>query len=249
MKLSGKTALVTGGGRGIGRAVCLALARSGAAVAVNYTNGEQAAEETRALIEALGARAIIVRADVADPAQCEELFSRVGTELGDIDILVNNAGITRDALLPRMSNEDFADVIGVNLFGAFYCSRLASRSMMKKRYGRIVSIASVAGLIGNAGQANYSASKAAVIALTKTAARELGRRGITVNAVAPGFIETDMTAALGENIRDEMLRSIPENRFGSPEDVAAAVAFLCSDEAAYITGQVLAVDGGMTMGG
>ncbi|MDR2616116.1 MAG: 3-oxoacyl-[acyl-carrier-protein] reductase, partial [Oscillospiraceae bacterium] len=230
-------------------AVCLALARSGAAVAVNYTNGESAAAKTVSEIESSGGRAVAVRADVSVFAECEAMFARVAEELGDADILVNNAGITRDNLLPRMTAEDFTAVLNVNLLGAFNCLKLASRGMIKNRRGRVVNIASVVGLVGNAGQTNYAASKAGVIALTKSAARELARRGITVNAVAPGFIETDMTSSLGENVRAEMLRGIPTSRFGSPEDVAAAVAFLCSDEAAYITGQVLAVDGGMTMGG
>ncbi|MDR2420517.1 MAG: 3-oxoacyl-[acyl-carrier-protein] reductase [Oscillospiraceae bacterium] len=244
-----KTALVTGGGRGIGRAVCLALARGGASVAVNYASGEARAAETAAMIDAAGGHAVIVRADVSVFSECEEMFARVRAELGEVDILVNNAGITRDNLLPRMTPEEFASVLGVNLSGAFHCLKLASRGMIKNRRGRIVNIASVAGLVGNAGQTNYAASKAGVIALTKSAAREMAKRGVTVNAVAPGFIETDMTSPLGEDIRAEMLKNIPEGRFGAPEDVAAAVAFLCSDAAAYITGQVLAVDGGMTMGG
>jgi 3-oxoacyl-[acyl-carrier protein] reductase len=247
--LGGRLALVTGGGRGIGRAVSLALARRGASVAINYSGSEAAAAETRELIRELGGRAEIFRADVSDFKLCEEMFARVEDTLGGVDILVNNAGITRDGLLLRMTPEEFTAVLNVNLFGAFSCTKLASRYMIKKRWGRVVSIASVAGLVGNAGQANYAASKAGVIALTKSAARELGRRGITVNAVAPGFIETDMTAPLGGDIRAEMLKSIPENRFGAPEDVAAAVVFLCSEGAAYITGQTLAVDGGMTMGG
>lgn len=247
MSLEGKTALVTGGGRGIGRAVCLELARMGAAVAVNYSGSEAAAEQTKALIESEGGRAMTVRADVSDFAQCEAMFSAIAETLASPDILVNNSGITRDNLIPRMSPEDFTDVLNVNLLGAFHCTKLASRGMMKARWGRIVNIASVVGLSGNAGQANYSASKAGVIALAKTTARELASRGVTANAIAPGFIETDMTAVLPDNVREEMLRGIPQKRLGSPEDIAKTVGFLCSDAAAYITGQTIAVDGGMTM--
>jgi 3-oxoacyl-[acyl-carrier protein] reductase len=249
MELEGKVVLVTGGGRGIGREICLQLARRGAAVAVNYSGSESAAESTRQLIESGGGRAITVRADVSDYAQCEALFAQVEKQLGAPDILINNAGVTRDNLIMRMTPEDFAGVIDVNLVGTFNCVKLATRAMIKRRYGRIVNIASVVGLIGNAGQANYAASKAGIIALTKSAAKELAGRGITSNAVAPGFIGTDMTAALSDTVRGQMLGGIPQKRLGAPSDVAAAVAFLCSDGAAYITGQVLAVDGGMTMGG
>ncbi|MDR0838590.1 MAG: 3-oxoacyl-[acyl-carrier-protein] reductase [Oscillospiraceae bacterium] len=249
MELEGKIALVTGGGRGIGRELCLALARGGAAVAVNYSGSEAAALETARLIEGLGGRAITVRADVSDFAACEAMFAAVEETLGAPDILLNNAGITRDNLLLRMSPQDFSDVLGVNLTGAFHCLKLASRAMIKKRWGRIVNIASVVGLIGNAGQANYAASKAGVIALTKSAARELAGRGVTVNAIAPGFIETDMTTGLSDAVREQMLGGIPQKRLGAPSDIAAAAVFLCSGGAAYITGQVLAVDGGMTMGG
>jgi 3-oxoacyl-[acyl-carrier protein] reductase len=246
MELEGKIALVTGGGRGIGREICLRLAENGAAVAVNYSGSAVAANE---LAEALGGRAVAVRADVSDFAQCEKMFAKIEETLGTPDILVNNSGITRDNLIPRMPPEEFDEVVNVNLRGTFYCLKLASRGMLKKRRGRIVNISSVIGLVGNAGQANYAASKAGVIALTKSAAREFAGRGITVNAIAPGFIETDMTAALSESLRERILGSIPQKRFGTPFDVAAAVAFLCSDGAAYITGQTLAVDGGMTMGG
>ncbi|GHV36982.1 beta-ketoacyl-ACP reductase [Clostridia bacterium] len=238
MNLEGKVALVTGGGRGIGREICRKLAESGAAVAVNYSGTEPAVKH-----------ALAVRADVADFARCESMFAEIEAALGTVDILVNNAGITRDNLLLRMSPEEFDAVIGVNLRGTFNCTKLAARGMIKKRYGRIVNISSVVGLIGNAGQANYAASKAGIIALTKSAAWELAGRGITANAIAPGFIETDMTAGLPEAVRAQMLGGIPQKRFGTAEDVAAAAAFLCSEGAAYITGQVLAVDGGMTMGG
>jgi 3-oxoacyl-[acyl-carrier protein] reductase len=249
MDLEGKIALVTGGGRGIGREICLTLARGGAAVAVNYSGSEAAALETARLIEELGGRAVTIRADVSDYAACEAMFAAVEQQLGAPDILINNSGITRDNLILRMSPEEFSDVISVNLQGAFHCLKLASKGMLKKRWGRIVNIASIVGLIGNAGQANYAASKAGIIALTKSAARELAGRGITVNAIAPGFIETDMTAALSESVREQMLANIPQKRLGGPADIAAAAAFLCSGGAAYITGQVLAVDGGMTMGG
>ena len=247
MSLTGKTALVTGGGRGIGRAVCLELARLGAAVAINYSGSEMAALETASLIEAAGGRAFTVRANVADFAECEAMFEAATAALGAPSILVNNAGITRDNLIPRMSPEDFSDVLSVNLSGAFHCIKLAVRPMMKARFGRIVNIASAVGLTGNAGQANYSASKAGIIALTKTTAREFASRGITANAITPGFIVTDMTAVLPESVKNEMQNTIPQKRFGSAEDIAGTVAFFCSDAAAYITGQTLGVDGGMTM--
>ena len=247
MNLTGKTALVTGGGRGIGRAICLELARLGAAVAVNYSGSEAAAAETAKLIEATGGRAVTVRANVADFSECEAMFEAVTAALGAPDILVNNAGITRDNLIPRMTAEDFADVLGVNLSGAFHCTKLAVRPMMKARWGRIVNIASAVGLTGNAGQANYSASKAGLIAMTKTTAREFASRGITANAITPGFIATDMTAVLPDSVKDEMLGTIPQKRFGDAADIAGATAFFCSGAAAYITGQTLGVDGGMTM--
>ena len=247
MTLSGKIAVVTGGSRGIGRAVCVRLAALGADVAVNYIGGSAEAAVTKELCVRLGVRAITAEADVADYAACEALFAVTERELGAPDILVNNAGITRDGLILRMTAEDFESVLAVNLKGAFYCTKLACRPMMKKRGGRIINIASVVGITGNAGQANYVASKAGLIGLTKSSARELASRNITVNAIAPGFIETDMTNALSEQIKEKMLESIPLNRLGSPEDVAAAAAFLCGEEAAYITGQVLCVDGGMAM--
>ncbi|GHU93400.1 beta-ketoacyl-ACP reductase [Clostridia bacterium] len=239
MGLEGKVALVTGGGRGIGREICLRLSEQGVKVAANYSSSEPAG----------GGYAMSVRADVSDFSQCERMFAEVEEKLGPADILVNNAGITSDNLILRMPPEEFARVIGVNLAGTFHCTKLAARGMIKRRFGRIVNISSVIGLIGNAGQANYAASKAGVIALTKSTARELAGRGVTANAIAPGFIETDMTAGLSEAVREQMLNTIPQKRFGAAADVAAAAVFLCSEGAAYITGQVLAVDGGMTMGG
>ena len=243
----GKTALVTGGGRGIGRAICLELSRLGASVAINYSGSEAAALETASMIEAAGGRAVTVRANVADFSECEAMFGYVAESLGAPDILINNAGITRDNLIPRMSPEDFSDVIDVNLSGAFHCTKLAIRHMMRSRWGRIVNIASAVALTGNPGQANYSASKAGLIALTKTTAREFASRGITANAVAPGFIMTDMTAVLPDSVKNEMLGAIPQKRFGSAGDIACAVTFFCSGAAAYVTGQTLGVDGGMTM--
>lgn len=247
MKFEGKTALVTGGSRGIGRAVCLELARGGANVALCYAGNEAAAQETVAAIEALGAKALAVRCDVSDAAQADALVKAAVEAFGRIDILVNNAGITRDNLLMRMSEADFDAVISANLKGTFLCMKAVSKLMLKQRYGRIVNLSSVVALRGNAGQVNYAASKAGVIGMTKSLAKELASRGVTVNAVAPGFIETDMTAALSESARAAAQGSIPMGRLGAPEDVARAVAFLASDEAAYITGQVLAVDGGMSM--
>jgi len=241
MTLSGKTALVTGGSRGIGRAICIELARRGANVVVGYTGNSRLAEETAAQC----AHAITAQGDVASMADCESIFAACEAAFGPPDILVNNAGITRDGLLMRMSEDDFDHVLEVNLRGAFNCTKLACRPMVRKKAGRIVNITSVVGLSGNAGQANYCASKAGLIGLTKSTALELASRGITVNAVAPGFIETDMTAALPETARAALLSQIPAGRLGAPEDVAAAVAFLCGDASAYITGQVLSVNGGM----
>ena len=249
MNLENKVALVTGGGRGIGREICQTLAAQGVAVAINYSGSEAAALEVRQIIEENGGRAATFRANVADYAKVEVMLAEVEKTFGTPDILINNAGITRDNLILRMSAEDFSEVLNVNVQGTFNCTKAVIRGMMKKRNGRIVNIASIIGIIGNAGQANYAASKAGIIALTKSTAREIATRGITVNAIAPGFIETDMTASLTDEVRDTMLAQIPQKRLGAPSDVAQTVAFLCSDAAAYITGQVLAVDGGMTMGG
>ncbi|MCI8847892.1 MAG: 3-oxoacyl-[acyl-carrier-protein] reductase [Oscillibacter sp.] len=247
MNFAGRTAVVTGGSRGIGRAVCLELARGGANVALCYAGNETAAQETAAAIEALGAKALAVRCDVSDAAQAESLVSQAVEAFGTVDILVNNAGITRDGLLMRMPEADFDAVISANLKGAFLCMKAVARLMIRRKYGRIVNLSSVVGLRGNAGQVNYAASKAGVIGMTKSLAKELASKGVTVNAVAPGFIETDMTAAMQEAARMAVQASIPMGRPGAAEDVAHAVAFLASEEAAYITGQVLAVDGGMAM--
>lgn len=247
MDFSGKTAVVTGGSRGIGRAVCLELAKSGANVVLCYAGNETAANETVSACEALGAKALAVKCNVADSAQVKALMDEAVKAFGRIDILVNNAGITRDGLLMMMKEEDFDAVISANLRGTFLCMKAVSRLMMKQRYGRIVNLSSVVGLRGNAGQVNYAASKAGVIGMTKSLAKELASRGVTVNAVAPGFIDTDMTAAMPEAAKTATLASIPMQRLGAPEDIAKAVAFLASDDAAYITGQVIAVDGGMAM--
>lgn len=242
-----KIALVTGGSRGIGRAVCLALAKSGADVAVNYAGKEEAAQQTCRMCEELGARTLAIQADVADNAQVNAMVDQVIAQFGRLDILVCNAGITRDNLLMRMAEQDFDQVIATNLKGVWNCMKAVCRPMMKQRWGRIVSMSSVVGVAGNAGQVNYAASKAGVIGMTKSLAKELASRGVTVNAVAPGFIATDMTAAMTDAAKEATLAAIPMSRLGAPEDVARAVAFLASDEAAYITGQVLAVDGGMSM--
>ena len=247
MNFAGKTAVVTGGSRGLGRAVCLELAKDGANVVLCYAGNEAAAGETVAACEALGAKALAVRCDVAKADEVKALMDAAVQAFGRIDILVNNAGITRDGLLMMMKEEDFDAVINANLKGAFLCMKAASRLMMKQRWGRIVNLSSVVGLRGNAGQVNYAASKAGVIGMTKSLAKELASRGVTVNAVAPGFIATDMTAAMTDAAKEATLAAIPMSRLGAPEDVARAVAFLASDEAAYITGQVLAVDGGMSM--
>jgi len=248
MMLEGKVALVTGASRGIGRAIALKLAALGADVAVNYSGSEQAAEEVAANIEAMGRRAVRVRADVADPAQVEEMVGTVLDRFGRIDILVNNAGITRDNLIMRMKDEEFDRVLETNLKGVFNCLKAVTRPMMKQRSGRIINISSVVGSIGNAGQVNYAAAKAGVVGLTKSAARELASRGITVNAVSPGFIKTDMTDRLSDEQKEAILRQIPLGMLGEPEQVAELVAFLASDAAAYITGQNIHVDGGMYMG-
>lgn len=243
----GKTAVVTGGSRGLGRAICLELAAGGANVVLCYAGNEAAARETARAVEALGAKALAVRCDVSDAAQADALVKAAVEAFGRVDILVNNAGIARDNLIMRMSEADFDLVLSANLKGTFLCMKAVSRLMLKQRYGRIVNLSSVVALRGNAGQVNYAASKAGVIGMTKSLAKELASRGVTVNAVAPGFIETDMTAALPESARSAAQGSIPMGRLGAPEDVAKAVAFLASDAAAYITGQVLAVDGGMAM--
>jgi len=245
--LSGKVAFVTGASRGIGRAIALRLAHDGAKVALNFSSNVSKAEEVKTQIEAAGGVAMLVQGDVAKFEVVTELIKRVVDEWGRLDILINNAGITRDNLLLKMTEDDFDKVISTNLKGVFNCTKAVTKLMMKQRGGRIVNMSSVVGLKGNISQANYAAAKAGIIGFTKSAARELASRGVTVNAVAPGFINTDMTAALSEKIKEVMLQEIPAGRMGTPEDVANAVAFLVSDEAAYITGQVLSVDGGMVM--
>jgi 3-oxoacyl-[acyl-carrier protein] reductase len=245
--LAGKVALVTGASRGIGAAIALRLADEGATIAINYYPGcEDDAAGVVQQIESAGGHAVAIVGDVSDPESCQTCVDAVIAEFGALDILVNNAGITRDGLMVRMSDADWAAVISTNLSGVFYMTRSAGKVMMKARTGSIVNIASVVGMMGNAGQANYSAAKAGVIGLTKTTARELASRGVRCNAVAPGFIETDMTAKLSESVREALMGEIALGRLGSPEDVASAVVFLASDEASYVTGQILAVDGGMT---
>ena len=248
MEVRGKCALVTGGGRGIGRAVCLELARGGASVAVNYAGSEEAARETVERCLELGAPdAFAIQADVAEEQAVAAMLAAVEERLGRIDILVNNAGITRDGLMLRMKDADWDVVLDTNLKGAFHCMRGVYQGMMRRRYGRIINISSVVGLRGNAGQANYSASKAGLIGMSKSMAKELASRGVTVNVVAPGFITTDMTAALPQAAQEALLATIPMKRLGAPEDVARAVAFFAGEESAYLTGQVLCVDGGMAV--
>ncbi len=247
MLLDGKVALVTGASRGIGRAIAVRLASEGAKVAINYAGNTAKAEEVKAEIEKNGGEAILVQADVSSAEAVDAMIEKVTEAFGQIDILVNNAGITRDGLLMRMKEEDFEAVINTNLKGVFYCTKAVSKLMMKKRSGRIVNMASVVGLMGNAGQANYAAAKAGVIGFSKSAAKELAARGINVNVVAPGFIATDMTAAMTDKAKEATLAGIPLKRMGQPEDVANAVLFLVSDYASYITGQIVNVDGGMVM--
>ena len=247
MELTGRNALVTGGSRGIGRAVCLELARQGANVAINYAGSAQAAEEVAQACRELGVEAFAIQANVADAAAVDAMVKEVIARFGRIDILVNNAGITKDKLALQMKEEEFDAVLDTNLKGAFLCMKAVYRPMMKQRYGRVVNLTSVVGLRGNAGQANYAASKAGLIGMSKSIAKELASRGVTVNLVAPGFIDTDMTAALPEAARTALLSTIPMARLGQPEDVAKAVAFFASESAGYVTGQVLCVDGGMAV--
>ena len=242
-----RTALVTGASRGIGRAIALRLAKDGCNVAVIYAGNEQAAKDTCAEIEALGVSSLCIRCDVSDSMQCAQAVAQTVEAFGGIDILVNNAGITRDGLLMSMKEEDFQKVISTNLNGAFYMIKHSCRQFIKRRSGRIINISSISGVMGNAGQANYAAAKAGLIGLTKTTAKELAGRKITCNAVAPGFIQTDMTAVLSDKVKAAISEQIPLGRMGDVQDIAAAVSFLASQEAGYITGQVLRIDGGLNM--
>ena len=245
--LEGKIAVVTGASRGIGKAIACKFASLGATVIINYNHSAVKAEEVKSQIEAAGGSVEVMQCNVSDYVACEVFFKEIIKKFGRIDILVNNAGITKDGLMMKMSEEDFDQVIKVNLKGTFNCIRFVSRQMLKQRQGRIINMSSVVGVAGNAGQMNYAASKAGVIGMTKSAAKELASRGITVNAIAPGFIETDMTDVLSDAVRETSVAQIPLGRFGKPEDIANAAAFLASEEAGYITGQVLHIDGGMVM--
>jgi 3-oxoacyl-[acyl-carrier protein] reductase len=245
--LKNKTAIVTGAARGIGKSIALKLASLGANIVVNYTSKPEAAEEVVSEIKKLGVKAIAVKADVRNTKEVEEMINKAHEEFESIDILVNNAGITKDNLMLRMTEQDFNDVIDINLIGTFNCIKSVAKIMLKQRSGRIINIASVIGLVGNAGQANYAASKAGIIGLTKSVAKEFGSRGITVNAIAPGFIKTDMTNILSEKVKENILNQIPLGTLGEAEDIANLAAFLASENARYITGQVINVDGGMVM--
>lgn len=242
-----QTAIVTGGSRGIGRAVAVRLAKDGMNLVINYRGNSAAAEETERLCRELGAEVLLVQGDVSRAEDCEKLAAQAKEAFGRVDVLVNNAGITRDGLLARMTEEDFRAVLDVNLVGPWNMMKAVNRIMMKQRYGRIVNLSSVTGLMGNMGQTNYAAAKAGILGMTKSYAREVASRGITVNAVTPGFIDTDMTEAMPEGAKDKIITGIPMGRTGKPEDVAEAVAFLASEPARYITGEVLRVDGGMAM--
>lgn len=242
-----QTAIVTGGSRGIGRAVAVRLAKDGMNLVINYRGNSAAAEETERLCRKLGAEVLLVQGDVSRAEDCEKLAAQAKEAFGRVDVLVNNAGITRDGLLARMTEEDLRAVLDVNLVGPWNMMKAVNRIMMKQRYGRIVNLSSVTGLMGNMGQTNYAAAKAGILGMTKSYAREVASRGITVNAVAPGFIDTDMTEAMPEGAKDKIVTGIPMGRTGKPEDVAEAVAFLASEQAGYITGEVLRVDGGMAM--
>lgn len=245
--LENKIALVTGAGRGIGRAIAIAFAEEGAEVIINYNGSEERAKEVKQTIEENGGKASIYKCNVSDFTACEAMIKDIVKEYGHLDILVNNAGITKDGLIMKMKEEDFDSVLNVNLKGTFNTIRHSARQMLKQRSGKIINISSVSGILGNVGQANYAASKAGVIGLTKTMARELGSRGITVNAIAPGFVDTEMTGVLSEEIRENACKQIILGRFGKPEDIANTAVFLASDKADYITGQVISVDGGMNV--
>lgn len=245
--MKGKTVIITGGARGIGKAAALKLASLGANLVINYLGNDKAASETEEACKQLGAEILLIKGDVASAEQCEKIAAAALERFGRIDVLINNAGITRDGLLMRMEEKDFDSVINTNLKGTFLMTKAVSRQMLKQRYGRIINMASVVGLTGNQGQANYSASKAGVIGLTKSFALEVAAKGITVNAVAPGFIETDMTDAMTDAAIEAAKALIPAKRMGSPEDVAEVIAFLASEQSGYITGQTVCVDGGMCM--
>lgn len=245
--LENKVALITGAGRGIGRAIAVALAKEGAQVIINYNGSEKKASEVKQLIEEQGGKAVTCQCDVSDFTACAKMIRDVVAEFGHLDILVNNAGITRDGLIMKMKEEDFDAVLNINLKGTFNTIRHSARQMLKQRSGKIINISSVSGILGNPGQANYAASKAGVIGLTKTMARELGSRGITVNAIAPGFVDTEMTEVLGDSVKEAACRQIILGRFGKPEDIANTAVFLASEKADYITGQVISVDGGMNV--
>jgi 3-oxoacyl-[acyl-carrier protein] reductase len=243
----GRVAVVTGGGRGIGRAVAVRLANEGANVAISYRSNDVAAEEVAEEVRAAGVRCEIFKGDVASPEDVDALFKGVGEAFGPVEILVNNAGLTRDNLMMRMKESEFDDVLNTNLKGTYLCTRAALRPMIRARWGRIVNVSSVVGLVGNAGQANYAASKAGIIGFTKSVAREVAQRGITANVVAPGYVETELTSSLSEEVKDQIRDQVPAGRFAEAEEVAEVVAFLAGEGAGYITGQTVAVDGGMTM--
>ena len=243
----GRVAIVTGGTRGIGRSIALRLAAEGANVAVSYRSNDEAAEETAEAVRAEGVKCEVFQGDVASPEDVQALFKGVSDAFGRLDILVNNAGITRDNIMMRMKQEEFDDVLRTNLGGTYLCTRAALRPMVRARWGRIVNVSSVVGLVGNAGQANYAASKAGIIGFTKSVAREVAQRGITANAVAPGYVETELTGSLPEEVKDQIRNQVPMGRFGEAVEVAEVVAFLAGEGAGYVTGQTIAVDGGMTM--
>jgi 3-oxoacyl-[acyl-carrier protein] reductase len=243
----GRVALVTGGGRGIGRAVAVRLANEGAHVAISYRSNDTAAEEVAERVRVAGAKCEIFKGDVASPEDVDALFKGVGEVFGQVEILVNNAGLTRDNLMMRMKESEFDEVLSTNLKGTYLCTRAALRPMIRARWGRIVNVSSVVGLVGNAGQANYAASKAGIIGFTKSVAREVAQRGVTANVVAPGYVETELTSSLSEKVKDQIRGQVPAGRFAEAEEVAEVVAFLAGEGAGYITGQTVAVDGGMTM--